>query len=61
MLDDDGHVHVADFGMRVRRMDSMTMTGTVLGRWLSLAEQAQGDRAGAATTATRWQSSPGSC
>ena len=51
MLDDDGHVHVADFGIAsAAGMDSMTMTGTVLGTAGYLSpEQAQGDRAGAAS------------
>jgi tRNA A-37 threonylcarbamoyl transferase component Bud32 len=48
MLDDDGHVHVADFGIAsAAGMDSLTMTGTVLGTAGYLPpEQAQGDRAG---------------
>src|SRR6266576_674743 len=51
MLDDDGHVHVADFGIAsAAGMDSLTMTGTVLGTAGYLSpEQAQGDRASAAS------------
>jgi serine/threonine protein kinase len=47
MLDREGHVHVADFGIAsAAGMDSLTMTGTVLGTAGYLApEQAQGDRA----------------
>jgi eukaryotic-like serine/threonine-protein kinase len=51
MLDGEGHVHVADFGIASSAaMDSLTMTGTVLGTAGYLSpEQAQGDRAGAAS------------
>jgi len=47
MLDREGNVHVADFGIAsAAGMDSLTMTGTVLGTAGYLApEQAQGDRA----------------
>jgi eukaryotic-like serine/threonine-protein kinase len=47
MLDREGHVHVADFGIAsAAGMDSLTMTGTVLGTAGYLSpEQAQGDRA----------------
>jgi eukaryotic-like serine/threonine-protein kinase len=49
MLDGEGHVHVADFGIASSAgMDSLTMTGTVLGTAGYLSpEQAQGERAGA--------------
>jgi eukaryotic-like serine/threonine-protein kinase len=51
MLDGEGHVHVADFGIASSAgMDSLTMTGTVLGTAGYLSpEQAQGDRASAAS------------
>src|SRR5436190_17214396 len=51
MLDRDGNVHVADFGIAsAAGMDSLTMTGTVLGTAGYLSpEQAQGDRATAAS------------
>ena len=51
MLDGEGHVYVADFGIAsAAGMDSMTMTGTVLGTAGYLSpEQAQGDRAGPAS------------
>ncbi len=47
MLDRDGNVHVADFGIASAvGLDSMTMTGTVLGTAGYLSpEQAQGSRA----------------
>jgi eukaryotic-like serine/threonine-protein kinase len=47
MLDREGNVHVADFGIAsAAGMDSLTMTGTVLGTAGYLApEQAQGERA----------------
>jgi tRNA A-37 threonylcarbamoyl transferase component Bud32 len=47
MLDREGHVHVADFGIAsAAGMVSLTITGTVLGTAGYLApEQAQGDRA----------------
>src|SRR5213079_3375002 len=51
MLDRNGNVHVADFGIAsAAGMDSLTMTGTVLGTAGYLApEQAQGGRATAAS------------
>ena len=51
MLDREGHVHVADFGIAsAAGMDSLTMTGTVLGTAGYLSpEQAQGERAGPAS------------
>jgi eukaryotic-like serine/threonine-protein kinase len=51
MLDGEGHVHVADFGIASSAgMESLTMTGTVLGTAGYLSpEQAQGDRASAAS------------
>src|SRR5262245_1451065 len=47
MLDREGNVHVADFGIAsATGLDSLTMTGTVLGTAGYLSpEQAQGDRA----------------
>src|SRR5882724_6467132 len=51
MLDGEGHVHVADFGIASSAgMESLTMTGTVLGTAGYLSpEQAQGDRASTAS------------
>jgi serine/threonine protein kinase len=51
MLDRDGNVYVADFGIAsAAGMDSLTVTGTVLGTAGYLApEQAQGERATAAS------------
>ena len=50
LLDRDGNVHVADFGIAsAAGMDSLTMTGTVLGTAGYLSpEQAQGERGAAA-------------
>jgi eukaryotic-like serine/threonine-protein kinase len=47
MVDRDGNIHVADFGIAsAAGLDSLTMTGTVLGTAGYLSpEQAQGDRA----------------
>ena len=51
MLDGQEHVHVADFGIAsATGMDSLTMTGTVLGTAGYLSpEQAEGERAGPAS------------
>jgi serine/threonine protein kinase len=51
LLDRNGNVHVADFGIAsAAGMDSLTMTGTVLGTAGYLSpEQAQGERATAAS------------
>jgi serine/threonine-protein kinase len=51
LLDDRGEVRVADFGIAsAAGMDSMTLTGTVLGTAGYLSpEQAQGERAGPAS------------
>ena len=51
LLDRERNVHVADFGIAsAAGMDSLTMTGTVLGTAGYLSpEQAQGDRAGPAS------------
>jgi predicted Ser/Thr protein kinase len=51
MLDGEGNVHVADFGIASSAgMESLTMTGTVLGTAGYLSpEQAQGERAGPAS------------
>jgi serine/threonine-protein kinase len=51
MLDGEGNVHVADFGIASSAgMDSLTITGTVLGTAGYLSpEQAQGERAGSAS------------
>jgi serine/threonine-protein kinase len=51
LLDDRGHVHVADFGIAsTAGMDSFTKTGTILGTAGYLSpEQARGERATAAS------------
>ncbi|HET9673471.1 MAG TPA: serine/threonine-protein kinase, partial [Gaiellaceae bacterium] len=51
LLDRDGNLHVADFGIAsAAGMDSMTKTGTVIGTAGYLSpEQAQGDRASPAS------------
>jgi serine/threonine protein kinase len=51
LLDRDGNVHVADFGIAsATGMDTMTMTGTVMGTAGYLSpEQAQGERASSAS------------
>jgi serine/threonine-protein kinase len=51
LLDDRGHVHVADFGIASAvGMDSFTLTGTILGTAGYLSpEQARGERATAAS------------
>jgi tRNA A-37 threonylcarbamoyl transferase component Bud32 len=51
MLDTEGHIHVADFGIAsAAGTDSLTMTGTVLGTAGYLSpEQAQGERATSAS------------
>jgi serine/threonine-protein kinase len=51
LLDEHGHVHVADFGIAsAAGLDSFTQTGTILGTAGYLSpEQAKGERAGAAS------------
>src|SRR6266851_5779693 len=63
LLDRDGQVHVADFGIAsAAGLASMTQTGTVLGTAGYLApEQAEGKRRPPRPTATRSAWSPSSC